>query len=121
MKLTELYPEFIKVVDERSHKRVDSLGEAAGIRFLCPIHLRENKMNPEGVHSVIIWCTNVPLKNHPGPGRWDFYGTGYSDLTIGWPGKSIVLGQCFTDLYSRAPFNEEFWIDKGSVVFSNEY
>jgi hypothetical protein len=108
MKLTDLYPEFISIVDEKSHKRVETLGEADGIKFLCPYHMRDNGMDPTGVHSVIIWRPKISFKIRSGSGRWEFSGTNFSNLTIGWFGYSIVLD---------TPLKEEFWIDRGTIVF----
>jgi hypothetical protein len=62
---------------------VETLAEAQGIRFLCPLCFAGHD-DPVGVHSVICWSRSrgVPDDVSPGPGRWRLDGTGLHDLTL---------------------------------------
>jgi hypothetical protein len=104
MKLTELAPVFIRyevrAEPDREHKYlvpVDSLGEAHGIRFLCPKCFHENG-GPVGTHSVICWFEGrVSDDVDPKPGRWNPTGSGYGDLSFVPGAKSnsvLLLGGC---------------------------
>jgi hypothetical protein len=71
---------------------VETLAEAHGISFLCPICFHTSH------HSVICWFEDkVPDSAKPGPGRWNPVGTGLDDLTF-VPGKKTqsvqLLGGC---------------------------
>lgn len=83
---------------ERSH-HVDTLAEADGIMFLCPLCFKASGAHDGvGVHSVICWFEDkVPDTTTPGPGRWKPQGTGFDDLTF-VPGKGStsvqLLGGC---------------------------
>lgn len=88
MRLTELKPEFLKWVDDKHFHRVDSIQEADGILFVCPLCYRNSKDGCIGVHSVICWEPNVPPTAEPGPGRWPMSGTGFDDLSLS---PSILL------------------------------
>lgn len=62
---------------------VHSLGEAQGIRFICP------KCFHTTHHGVICWFEGkVGDDVQPGPGRWTPSGTGIDDLTF-VPGEKI--------------------------------
>jgi len=95
MRLTELEPQFLKWIDDKHWRHgvgdVDvSIQEADGILFLCPVCFVTNK-GPIGTHSVICWRPRVPMTTPPGPGRWEFSGTGYNDLTLTAGSSSIHL------------------------------
>lgn len=86
MKLTELNPIFVR--HERRDGRqlsvtVDTLAEAQGIQFLCPMCFAKNN-GPIGTHAVKCWSRSrgVPDDVSPGPGRWAMEGTGFQDLTL---------------------------------------
>ncbi len=77
-------------------RRVDSLAEADGIRFLCPkcFVLNGGRI---GTHTVCCWFTGkVSADVNPAPGRWNPSGSGYGDLTFVPPGAVSVqlLGGC---------------------------
>lgn len=99
MKLTELQAEFIKLSDPEtgSNVPVDTLKEAQGIRFLCPLCYRKNKgtKGTKGTHSVVCWFVDrgVPAHIEPGPGRWNPQGTGLADLSFvpGPKSRSVKL------------------------------
>jgi hypothetical protein len=92
MRLTELEPRFLKIVDERTFRTdVDAVAEADGVMFVCPLCLKNAAMTRPGVHSVICWRPHVPQTVTPGPGRWDFSGTGFGDLTLTAGSSSISL------------------------------
>lgn len=91
MKLTELDPHFLKILSEREYQCADvSLAEADGVQFLCPVCFAKNG-GPVGTHSVICWRPHVPPDVNPKPGRWEFSGTGYNDLTLTAGSSSILL------------------------------
>lgn len=90
MKLTDLEPRFLRRESDVLFQMVDSLAEAQGIRFLCPKCFVTNN-GPCGTHSVICWNPSVPQTTHPVPGRWDFVGTGFHDLSLVAGSSSILL------------------------------
>jgi hypothetical protein len=90
MKLTDLEPHFLKIEDKRTYLRIDDIKQADGIQFLCPVCFERNK-GKVGTHSIICWQSNVPQTFTPIPGRWEFLGTGYNDLTLRAGSSSISL------------------------------
>lgn len=86
MKLTQLEAQFIRVtVPGVEVKHVDTLAEAQGLRFLCPVCVRAQSTHSRmGVHSVRVWFRDrgVSDKEYPSPGRWHVEGTGLHDLTL---------------------------------------
>lgn len=95
MRLAELEPQFLKVIDNRTywHEGV-SFNEADGVVFLCPKCFRVNQ-GPIGTHSIICWRPHVSQEIPPNPGRWEFQGTGLDDLTLVAGSSSILLtGGC---------------------------
>lgn len=111
MKLTELEPRFMKRdpgVTEGSSTFVDSITEADGVIFLCPVCFVVNKGNV-GTHSIICWRPHVPPEINPKPGRWEFSGTGYDDLTLtGNPSSSVLL--------TTATCKAHFHVRNGEIV-----
>lgn len=104
--LLDLEPEFLKVIDERMfHCEGVSIDEADGICFLCPKCFAANSGSC-GTHSVICWRPNVPQTIHPTPGRWDFRGNGFEDLSLVAGSSSILLhGGC----------NAHFFVENGHI------
>lgn len=110
MRLTELEPQFVRY-EVRTHPDprdvdspvirqpgdqyvvfpyVDTLEQAQGVDFLCPLCFVANG-GPVGTHHVLCWSRSrgVPDDGKPGPGRWLMVGTGYHDLTLeAEPGQS---------------------------------
>lgn len=109
MRLTELEPRFLKVEDERSFRDVDAIAEADGVMFVCPLCLKNQAMTRPGVHSVICWRPRVPQTIPPVPGRWEFSGNGYEDLTLTAGSSSILLT-------SPEGCGAHFWITNGEIV-----
>ena len=102
MKLTELEPEFLKIIDEKTSEYVVKLEEADGVLFVCPKCLHNNGYKREGVHSVICWEPNVPQTRDPKPGRWVMQGTGFADLTLVAGSSSVLLTDgCRAHFYVR--------------------
>lgn len=92
--LVELDARLVRHESRNGHERavsVDTLGEAQGVRFLCPHHFRLNG-GEVGTHSVLVWFAGrgVPDSARPLP-RWDMHGSGLADLSIS---PSIDLGPC---------------------------
>lgn len=106
MRLTELEPQFLRYVDERTMHVGDppdvSLQESDGIMFLCPKCFKANS-GPIGTHRVICNRPRVPQSEHRvGPGRWEFTGSGFDDLTLVAGSSSILLqGGCGAHFFIR--------------------
>lgn len=101
MRLVELEPEFLKLNDSRHFGFVETIGEADGIRFLCPKCFSDNKGNI-GTHGVICWKPSVPQAVRPNPGRWELQGTGFDDLTLVAGLSSVALkGGCEAHFFIR--------------------
>lgn len=86
------------------------MGDAAGVRFLCPVCFVANG-GLRGTHGIVCWSGAVPAHFTPGPGRWDMLGTGLHDLTlIGASGRSdsILLtgGGCGAHFFVRNGYIE---------------
>lgn len=83
MYLTDIKPQFIQLTDTRGgHRKVNTLGDADGIRFLCPKCFKANG-GEVGTHHVICWFEDrVPDDVRPGPGRWRPAGSTYADLSF---------------------------------------
>jgi hypothetical protein len=90
MKLTDLEPTFLKIVDDKTEQMTDNIQGADGLLFLCPKCFTDNK-GTVGTHYIKCWQPHVPASNPPGPGRWSFIGTNYSDLTLQASSSSISL------------------------------
>jgi hypothetical protein len=94
MRLTELEPSFVKIIDDKRHQLDVPLADADGIMFLCPKCFKDNG-GAVGTHQIICWAPHVPQSRAPGPGRWNLTGTGYEDLTLVGGSSSIQLtGGC---------------------------
>lgn len=95
MKLLELEPGWLKIENERMFNRNwPTLEGSDGIIFLCPKCFTANG-GPKGTHQVICWRPHVPQTMHPKPGRWEFKGIGFEDLTLFAGSSSIqLMGGC---------------------------
>jgi len=108
VKLRDLDPHFLKIVDAKlwRFKGEDgesevSIKEADGIVFMCPKCFATNG-GLVGTHSVICWRPQVSQDIPPGPGRWEFQGTGYADLTLVAGSSSVALkGGCEAHFFVR--------------------
>ena len=84
MRLNELQAEFI-TSSEMGSAETDvfpvGIEEADGIFFLCPVCFVKNG-GDVGTHGIICWRPRVREGIDPGPGRWEFSGTGIGDLTL---------------------------------------
>lgn len=70
--------------------------------FLCPKCFAANGGNV-GTHSCICWRPCVPQTEDPKPGRWEFEGSGLSDLTLVAGSSSVLLqGGCDAHFFVRA-------------------
>jgi len=77
MTLVSLEPMFIKVYRDGAFTGVQRMEQADGLTFLCPKCFGTYQM-----HWIRIWRPHVSTNILPGPGRWEFVGTGLSDLTL---------------------------------------
>lgn len=91
LRLTELEPQFMQRNDDTHFTYVDSISEADGIIFLCPLCFENNNKSNIGVHMIICWNLSVPQTTEPTPGRWNLIGTGYKDLSLQADSSSILL------------------------------
>jgi hypothetical protein len=99
------YPDctMVSVHTEHEYHVPCSFEEADGIIFLCP---KCTLAEPDGVHSVICWRPRVPGDVAPKPGRWEFTGTGFGDLSLVAGSSSVaLLGGC----------NGHFFVEHGSI------
>lgn len=88
---------------------VDTLAEADGIRFLCPVCYAVNR-GAVGTHSIICWFEDkVDDAVQPGPGRWKPEGTDFSDL-------SFVPGKKSNSILLLSGCNAHFFLTKGEIV-----
>lgn len=102
MRLDELDPQFLRRESADSFWYVDDLAAADGIMFLCPKCYVVNG-GAIGTHSVICWRPRVPQDTSPTPGRWEFEGTGYGDLTLVAGSSSVLLRSgCMAHFFVRA-------------------
>lgn len=80
-------------VDQEYHVCVDTLPEADGVQFLCPLCFDKNQ-GIVGTHSVLCWFVGkVPDHIDPKPGRWTPQGNGLDDLTFvpGDPPRAVSV------------------------------
>jgi len=69
--------------------------------FACPKCFESNK-GLVGTHRVLCWRPRVAQTESPRPGRWEFEGTGYDDLTLVAGSSSIALqGGCNAHFFVR--------------------
>ena len=75
MRLVDLAPQFRLYSADRALGKTDSLAEAQGITFECPVC--------QSGHWILVWFAGkgVPPEAEP-THRWAAGGTGYSDLTL---------------------------------------
>ncbi|MCB1422787.1 MAG: hypothetical protein KDJ69_10040 [Nitratireductor sp.] len=105
MNFSDLEPVFLKRIDDKRFRHVDSIEDADGVRFLCPKCFEKNS-GPIGTHGVICWSPDVPQTTEPTPGRWQMKGTGFADLTLVAGSSSIQInGDC----------NAHFFVENGKV------
>ena len=90
MKLTELEAKFLKVESTTIRRYVDSIEEADGVIFLCPVCWKKNS-GPVGTESMICWKPSVPQTISPSGGRWNLVGTGLHDLSLVAGSSSILV------------------------------
>jgi hypothetical protein len=105
LKLQDLEPRFLKIVDESRRRYIEDISEADGLIFLCPKCFAENG-GRVGTHSIICWRPHVSQDALPKPGRWDMRGSGFFDLSLVAGSSSIALmGGC----------NAHFFIENGLI------
>ncbi len=104
--LQDLEPSFLKIEEANRYRMTQDPIGADGIDFLCPLCYERNG-GPVGTHHVICWRPHVSPDISPKPGRWEFVGSGFHDLTLVAGSSSILLmGGC----------GAHFWIRQGRVT-----
>ena len=94
VRLTDLEPKFLKIKDERTFSTDASIQDGDGLMFLCPKCYVGNS-GKVGTHQVICWRPHVPQTMEPIPGRWEWKGTGFDDITLFAGSSSIqLIGGC---------------------------
>ncbi len=68
MKLTELEPYSLKIINQEVYHQVNNFCDIDGIRFLCPKCFIDNK-GPVCTHGILCWKPSVPQTVPPIPGR----------------------------------------------------
>lgn len=106
MKFSLLEPTFLTIEDPKTYRLTDRIGEADGVQFLCPVCFMQNQ-GRVGTHSIICWRPHVSQEVPPTPGRWEFKGTGYGDLTLFAGSSSILL--------RTSPCKAHFFVENGEV------
>jgi hypothetical protein len=109
VKLSELEPEFLKCEEDGRSLRYVTIAEADGIIFLCPVCFTANKGNV-GTHAIICWRPHIAQTVSPGPGRWQFSGSGLADLTLVAGSSSIFL--------TTAQCRAHFFIRSGEIAYA---
>ncbi len=97
MRLAELKATFL-VTTEEGFRKVETIGEAQGIMFLCPKCFAQNG-GAAGTHAVICWSRSAGAPDESTPrGRWRMVGSSLDDLSLmEEPGKTrsiLLLGGC---------------------------
>ncbi len=90
MKLIDLDPQFLKNLDDVTSQYVDTIAEADGIQFLCPVCWKKNG-GPVGTHVIHCWNPSVPQTKTPKGGRWNLVGTGFHDLSLVAGSSSVLI------------------------------
>lgn len=104
MPLAELEPRFLRRNAPGTWATIQAIGDADGVMFLCPVCFQQNA-GPVGTHVVLCWRPRVPLTESPGPGRWEFEGTGLADLSLVAGSSSVFLtspGGCGAHFHVRS-------------------
>lgn len=102
LRLTDLSPRWLRRDADDSWMQDVPLAEAHGVMFLCPKCFEANGRSPIGVHSVICWRPSVPQTTRPTPGRWEFQGSSFEDLTLVAGSSSVALqGGCEAHFFIR--------------------
>lgn len=84
MKLLELRPHFVELLNTfgTAWKLGNVIQNAHGLLFSCPACLRQLGNIDLVLHRVMVWQPKVSFVQRPVIGRWEFFGTGYHDLTL---------------------------------------
>lgn len=94
VRLVDLEPQLVRAMSAQTYEEVDTLAEASGVRFLCPVCFHKNG-GAIGTHGVLVWFRDrgVPDALPPGPGRWAVSGTSIADLTLA-PSIHLTTAAC---------------------------
>lgn len=109
MRLSELEPEFVGLWNERSgFSKVERIEDADGLWFLCPKCFAANG-GPIGTHRILCLRPRVPHPSFSEPGRWEFDGSGFEDLTLVAGSSSVQVG---------GGCEAHFWVRAGAIVMA---
>jgi len=99
VRLVDLEPQFVRLVDGFKIQDVATIQEAQGVRFNCPL---------SNGPTIIAWFRNrgVPDDACPRGGRWEVSGTDYSDLTLS-PSIDLSCGGKYTGQWHGFVQNRE--------------
>lgn len=99
MRLVELEPAYLKIVDERTFRHVGvTRAEADGLMLWCP----KCQGDRAKAHPIICWQPHVPQTWDPKPGRWRIEGAGVDDLSLVAGSSSVlILGGCAAHFFVR--------------------
>lgn len=101
MKLSDLEATFVQRISDSSWRHDVAFADADGVMFLCPVCFRANG-GAVGTHQILCWRPRVPLTTPPGPGRWEFEGTGLDDLSLVAGSSSVRLTSgCLAHFFVR--------------------
>ena len=105
MKLAELDPLFLKMIDNRMWATDAKIENCDGIEFLCPLCFKNNG-GKVGTHMIICWKPSVPQHIYPAPGRWSIKGSGLEDL-------SLVAGS--SSVFLQSGCKAHFFVENGEI------
>lgn len=149
MTLLDLDPHWCKLSTtsswwcDREDGTLITMESADGILFLCPRCFQLNAARfadtPDlgcppghyGTHSVLCWRPRVPQTITPKPGRWEFTGTDFTDLSLVAGSSSVLLtsdmnvecaqckrtGASADDVCRYCPCRAHFYVRAGHIEF----
>jgi hypothetical protein len=103
MKLLDLEPQGLKLAGagEPFVWRHCDFADADGVMFLCPVCFKANG-GAVGTHVIVCWRPRVPPSVRPGPGRWEWQGSSFADVTFVAGSSSVLLtGGCHAHFFVR--------------------
>lgn len=82
LRLIQPEPQFVRAPGPNSMLAVDTIQEAHGVVFLCPVCFLKNN-GPVGTHRVVCWARDRGTPAEAAPkARWAMSGSCLDDLTL---------------------------------------